>query len=100
MEKLTYPLPRLKADTRTLFSLYHNNCQVDTADIRTAFNVSAQTAIKVCKKVKEYIQTEEPEYIPPKEHIVPVRWLFKLYGWDIKEIDRSMKVLVKNADIQ
>ena len=95
MDRYTYPLPKLKADNTALFNLYHNHVLVDTRDIQNTFGVSANTAGRVCQKVKQAIKKENPDYIEPKAHIVPVKQLFKLYGWDIKQINYSVKALQK-----
>lgn len=99
MEKLTYPLPRLKAGNQALFDLYHNNIMIDTTDISKTFGVSGNTAIRVVLKVKEAIKEDNAEYIVPKAHIVPVKQLFRLYGWDIKQINSSVKALQKGEKI-
>ena len=88
-------LPRLKADNIALHQLYHNNVLVDTGDIRSTFDVSGQTAIKVVNKVKEYMEETVEGYEKPIKHIVPVRFLFLLYGWDIDQINKSVKILQK-----
>ena len=91
--EVSYPLPRLKADTERLFELYHNNILVDTRMLQDTFGISNCTAIKVVKKIKYLIKKDDPEYIVPKQHIVPVRQLFKYYNWDIRQINYSMKIL-------
>lgn len=90
-------LPRLKADNQTLFELYHNHMLIDTADIKNTFNVSGQTAIKVVNRVKEHMTDTVDGYVKPIKHIVPVKQLFDLYGWDIKQINSSVKTLRKDG---
>lgn len=97
MAKLTYPLPRLKADNQALFDLYHNNIMIDTSDIVKTFGVSGTTAVKVVMKVKEAIKDNNAKYVVPKAHVIPVKQLFALYGWEIKQINSSVKVLQKGA---
>ena len=92
-------LPGLKADNVALYQLYHNRVLVDTADIKDTFGVSGQTAIKVMNKVKEFMTETVDGYEKPLKHIVPVRYLFLLYGWDISQINKSVKILQKGEKL-
>ena len=96
MEK-RYRLPRLKADNQALFELYHNHMLIDSADIKQTFNVSGQTAVRVICSVKDYMTDTVEGYVKPMKHIVPVKQLFNLYGWDIKQINSSVKTLRKEG---
>lgn len=85
-------LPRLKTDTVALFNLYHNNQTVRSTDISRTFSVSKNTGLNVIHSVIDYMQQQG---ITPYtyELEVPVQMLFDLYGWDIKQINKSYKVM-------
>ena len=85
-------LPTLKADTMTLFDLYHNNVNVSAKEIKQSFKVCDSTATKVIHRVMEYMEEQAiPQYTYKLE--VPVTVLFSVYGWDIKQINKSAKIL-------
>ena len=84
--------PRLKADTIALFNLYHQNQVVTAKDIKRVFGVADSTSRRAIHCVIEHMKSKG---IQPYtyELEVPVHMLFDLYGWDIRQINKSAKVL-------
>lgn len=85
--------PALQADSKTLLSLYVDNMSVTAKQIQQTFNVCPATAFKVVQYVYQYARDNGIEiYTPPTRKLVPTDLLFELYGWDIKSLERRVKL--------
>ena len=83
----------LKSEPVSLCEFYHNNIFVRGCDIKKQFSISSVTACKVVSEIKKYITDNDlvPAYHPKT---IPVATLFLVYGWDIKQIEKSAKVII------
>ncbi|MBR5873148.1 MAG: DUF3173 family protein [Oscillospiraceae bacterium] len=91
-------VPRINADTMTLFRLYYQYETVSSKDLQEVFGFSRSKCAYIIRYVREYMAEKGMKpYAPPTVVIVPTNILFEVYGWDIEQITRKARVLQKNG---
>ena len=94
MEDIRYPA--LKASNKALFELYHNHTLIDARDLKEIFNISDGKAYKIVNLVRDYMTINNIPFLGPStQKQVLNTILFSVYGWDIKQINSSVKALQK-----
>lgn len=87
-------LPKLKADTTTLFNLYANYGAVQTKDIVNLFGVKGTTAREIMNQLYSYCKANNiPLYCTERHKVIPVSALFTVYGWNREEVVKKYRLL-------
>lgn len=97
MANVRHQKPKLKADIPTLFRLYTENAVIDAKNLREAFGISPNTALRAIRLCDDAAK-EQGVVFYTNHNEIPTDFFFKFYGWDISQINYAFKIASDRMD--